>query len=42
MDLPVTVGVDGSEAGLTDAGWAAREALLRGFPLIVVPPRKGR
>ncbi|MFF2954125.1 universal stress protein [Kitasatospora sp. NPDC057965] len=33
MDLPVTVGVDTSEASLVAADWAAREALVRDRPL---------
>ncbi|MFB7469817.1 universal stress protein [Kitasatospora sp. NPDC056184] len=33
MDLPVTVGVDTSEASLLAADWAAREALVRDRPL---------
>ncbi|WP_395293061.1 universal stress protein [Kitasatospora hibisci] len=36
MDLPVTVGVDTSEASLAAADWAAREASLRGRPLRVL------
>ncbi|MFH9352828.1 universal stress protein [Kitasatospora sp. NPDC017646] len=36
MDLPVTVGVDGSDTSLAAADWAAREALLRGCPLRVL------
>ncbi|WP_033823966.1 universal stress protein [Kitasatospora sp. MBT63] len=36
MDLPVTVGVDGSDASLVAAEWAAQEALLRGRPLRVL------
>jgi nucleotide-binding universal stress UspA family protein len=36
MELPVAVGVDGSDTSLTAADWAAREALLRGCPLRVL------
>ncbi|MER7667540.1 universal stress protein [Kitasatospora sp. NPDC096128] len=36
MELPVAVGVDGSDSSLTAADWAAREALLRGCPLRVL------
>ncbi|MGC0328001.1 nucleotide-binding universal stress UspA family protein [Streptomyces sp. SAI-170] len=36
MDLPIVVGVDGSEAGLRAADWAADEAALRGVPLRLV------
>ncbi|GGY35435.1 universal stress protein [Streptomyces djakartensis] len=33
MRLPVLAGVDGSGSGAAAAGWAAREAALRGVPL---------
>ncbi|MEU9119964.1 universal stress protein [Streptomyces sp. NPDC048506] len=36
MTHPVTVGVDGSAAGLAAADWGAREAQLRGVPLRLV------
>jgi len=36
MDLPIVVGVDGSEAGLRAVDWAADEATLRGAPLRLV------
>lgn len=36
MTRPVTVGVDGSPAGLAAADWGAREARLRGVPLRLV------
>ncbi|WP_018548586.1 universal stress protein [Streptomyces sp. LaPpAH-108] len=36
VDLPITVGVDGSEPSLTALDWAADEAALRGAPLRVV------
>ncbi|BBC30182.1 Universal stress protein/MT2061 [Streptomyces graminofaciens] len=36
MDLPIVVGVDGSEPGLRAVDWAADEAALRGVPLRLV------
>ncbi|MEU7383180.1 universal stress protein [Streptomyces sp. NPDC042207] len=36
MDLPLVVGVDGSESSLRAADWAADEAALRAVPLRVV------
>jgi nucleotide-binding universal stress UspA family protein len=36
MELPLVVGVDGSEPSLRAADWAADEAALRGVPLRVV------
>ncbi|MCT9008896.1 universal stress protein [Streptomyces rhizosphaerihabitans] len=36
MDLPIVVGVDGSEPSLRAVDWAADEAALRGAPLRVV------
>ncbi|MDX3752716.1 universal stress protein [Streptomyces sp. AK08-02] len=36
MDLPVVVGVDGSEPSLRAVDWAADEAVLHGLPLRVV------
>ncbi|MBA9043878.1 universal stress protein [Streptomyces griseofuscus] len=36
MDLPVLVGVDGSEESLRAVDWAAEEAALRGAPLRLV------
>lgn len=36
MDLPVVVGVDGSEPGLRAVDWAADEAVRRGAPLRLV------
>ncbi|MEW2626191.1 universal stress protein [Streptomyces sp. NPDC048106] len=36
MDLPVVVGVDGSEESLRAVDWAAEEAALRGAPLRMV------
>ncbi|AOR30405.1 universal stress protein [Streptomyces fodineus] len=36
MELPLVVGVDGSEPSLRAADWAADEAALRGLPLRVV------
>ncbi|WP_159062512.1 universal stress protein, partial [Streptomyces caniscabiei] len=35
-DLPVVVGVDGSEPSLRAVDWAADEAALRGAPLRLV------
>jgi nucleotide-binding universal stress UspA family protein len=36
MDLPIVVGVDGSESALRAVDWAADEAALRGLPLRLV------
>ncbi|GAA3534707.1 universal stress protein [Streptomyces osmaniensis] len=36
MDLPIVVGVDGSEPSLRAVDWAADEAALRGLPLRLV------
>ncbi|MFF5142993.1 universal stress protein [Streptomyces sp. NPDC013157] len=36
MDLPVVVGVDGSDSSLRAVDWAADEAVLRGAPLRLV------
>ncbi|TXS52520.1 universal stress protein [Streptomyces sp. uw30] len=36
MDLPIVVGVDGSEPSLRAVDWAADEAMLRGLPLRLV------
>ncbi|MET9502487.1 universal stress protein [Streptomyces sp. NPDC006622] len=36
MDLPIAVGVDGSEPSLRAVDWAADEAVLHGLPLRVV------
>ncbi len=44
MSRPVLAGVDGSERSLAAADWAAREAVSRGVPLLVVhasPPLLG-
>ncbi|MFG1665023.1 universal stress protein [Streptomyces sp. Y7] len=44
MTHPVVAGIDGSERSLAAADWAAREALLRGVPLLLVralPPLPG-
>ncbi|MDX2826555.1 universal stress protein [Streptomyces ipomoeae] len=36
LELPLAVGVDGSEAGMRAVDWAADEAALRGLPLRLV------
>lgn len=36
MDLPLVVGVDGSEPGMRAVDWATDEAALRGLPLRLV------